>query len=71
MWLCDAGKEPGSDLGPLISPQAKQRVCSLIDSGRQEGAEVLLDGSDVVVKGYEKGNFVGSSDFEQCRLKIG
>lgn len=46
-------------MGPLISPQAKERVCSLIQSGVNEGAQLLLDGRNVKVKGYENGNFVG------------
>lgn len=55
----NAGNEPGADLGPLISPQAKNRVCELIQSGIDEGADLLLDGRNVKVPGYEKGNFVG------------
>ena len=35
-----AGAEPGADLGPLISPEAKERVCSLVQSGVDEGAKV-------------------------------
>lgn len=54
-----AGMEPGADLGPLISPQSKKRVCDLIQSGIDQGAKVVLDGRDLVVPGYEKGNFVG------------
>lgn len=34
------GTEQGADLGPLISPEAKQRVCDLVQSGVDEGAEV-------------------------------
>jgi malonate-semialdehyde dehydrogenase (acetylating)/methylmalonate-semialdehyde dehydrogenase len=44
---------------PLISPQAKQRVESLIESGVKQGATLLLDGRGIVVKGFESGNFVG------------
>jgi malonate-semialdehyde dehydrogenase (acetylating)/methylmalonate-semialdehyde dehydrogenase len=51
--------EPGADLGPLTTPEAKKRVLHLIESGVKEGAELLLDGRSLVVKGYEKGNFVG------------
>ncbi len=47
------------DLGPLISPQAKERVCRLIQSAEDEGASVLLDGRSLIVPGYESGNFVG------------
>jgi len=53
------GNQPNVGLGPLISPQAKKRVESLIQSGIDEGAKVILDGRGITVKGYEKGNFVG------------
>ncbi|XP_067682553.1 probable methylmalonate-semialdehyde/malonate-semialdehyde dehydrogenase [acylating], mitochondrial [Haliotis asinina] len=55
----NAGHEPGADLGPLISPEAKKRVIDLVESGVKEGADLLLDGRNIQVKGYEKGNFVG------------
>lgn len=54
-----AGNEPGADLGPLISKEAKKRVLDLVESGAKEGAKIVLDGRDIKVKGYEKGNFVG------------
>jgi len=53
------GNQPGIDLGPLISPQAKERVNKLIQSGVDEGAKLLLDGRNIKVSGYEKGNFIG------------
>lgn len=34
-------------------------MCSLIQSGVDEGAKLLLDGRKVNVRGYENGNFVG------------
>ena len=55
----NGGTEPGADLGPLISPEAKQRVCDLVQSGVEEGAKLALDGRDAKIDGYEKGNFVG------------
>ncbi|XP_072951656.1 uncharacterized protein [Typha angustifolia] len=55
----NAGVEPDTDLGPVISRQAKDRICRLIQSGIDSGARVLLDGRDIVVPGYENGNFVG------------
>ena len=36
----NAGAEAGADVGPLISPEAKERVCSLVQSGVDEGAKV-------------------------------
>ena len=54
-----AGVEPDTDVCPLISVAAKQRVESLIGAGIAAGATCVLDGRGVVVRGYEKGNFVG------------
>uniref|UniRef100_A0A8C8IHV6 Methylmalonate-semialdehyde/malonate-semialdehyde dehydrogenase [acylating], mitochondrial n=1 Tax=Oncorhynchus tshawytscha TaxID=74940 RepID=A0A8C8IHV6_ONCTS len=55
----NAGDQPGADVGPLISPEARARVEMLIQSGVDEGATLLLDGRNVHIKGYENGNFVG------------
>lgn len=55
----NAGIEPGTDLGPVISKQAKDRICKLIQSGIESGARIVLDGRNIVVPGYEGGNFVG------------
>eukprot|EP00993_Chasmostoma_nieuportense_P000489 NODE_1450_length_1500_cov_17.780044_g1373_i0.p1 GENE.NODE_1450_length_1500_cov_17.780044_g1373_i0~~NODE_1450_length_1500_cov_17.780044_g1373_i0.p1 ORF type:complete len:459 (-),score=132.41 NODE_1450_length_1500_cov_17.780044_g1373_i0:43-1419(-) len=54
----NSGLNPAADLGPLSSKEAKTRVLSLIDSGVKEGAGIPLDGRDVVVQGFESGNFV-------------
>ncbi|KAI9468978.1 MAG: methylmalonate-semialdehyde dehydrogenase [Benjaminiella poitrasii] len=53
------GMDPDTDVGPLITVQSKERVERLIESGANEGADLLLDGRGVSVKGYERGNFVG------------
>lgn len=55
----NAGHVPGADLGPVISPEAKKRICDLVESGAKEGAKVILDGRNIKVPGFEKGNFVG------------
>ena len=59
----NAGHEPNTDIGPVISKRAKARVLDLINSGVEQGAELLLDGRDVQVHGYESGNFVGATIF--------
>ena len=59
----NAGSDRKADLGPLVSPRAKQRVAQLIQSGVDEKATLLLDGRDALVKGYEKGNFIGPTIF--------
>lgn len=54
----NGGFEKGADLGPLISPQSKQRVEALIQSAIDEGADVLLDGRGHKPEKYPNGNWV-------------
>jgi len=58
-----AGHETGTDVGPLISCQALDRVSGLIERGVSEGATLELDGRNIQVDHYEKGNFVGQTLF--------
>jgi len=55
------GIDPKTDVGPLITKESKSRVLSLIQAGIDDGAKLLLDGRNVVIPGYEEGNFVGPS----------
>ncbi|KAH0494054.1 hypothetical protein TgHK011_000689 [Trichoderma gracile] len=55
----DGGFEEGADLGPVISPQSKQRIEGLIASAEKEGATILLDGRGYKNEKYPNGNFLG------------
>ncbi|KAI9806876.1 MAG: Methylmalonate-semialdehyde dehydrogenase [acylating] mitochondrial [Piccolia ochrophora] len=55
----NGGFEEGADLGPVISPQAKERIESLIQSAHDEGANVILDGRGYKPEKYPNGNWVG------------
>ena len=63
----DSWKNKQADFGPLISKEAKTRVLNLIQKGKEEGAELLLDGSQFECKGYPKGNFVGPTLFDRVQ----
>lgn len=52
------GLEGGVQMGPVINRDSKQRIESLIGKGAQEGANVLVDGRQKQVSGYEDGFFV-------------
>lgn len=56
--------------GPLISMAAKERVLNLIQTGKEEGAECLLDGSDCQVEGYPDGNWVGPTLFTNVNTQM-
>ena len=43
----------------MISKEAKERICKLIQNGVDSGARLVLDGRNIVVPGYEHGNFIG------------
>jgi malonate-semialdehyde dehydrogenase (acetylating) / methylmalonate-semialdehyde dehydrogenase len=53
------GDDPASDMGPLITDHARQRVTDYIAAGARQGADVAVDGRDLTVPGYEEGFFVG------------
>ncbi len=59
----NAGVEKNTDLGPVVSKSAKQRILGLVEDGIKEGARLELDGRTVKVPGYEKGNFIGPTIF--------
>lgn len=61
------GNDRHTDVGPLISSAARQRVQRLIDSGVEQGAQLLLDGRSCSVSGHEQGNFVGPTVFSGVR----
>ena len=51
--------DPETQLGPVVNAKHKESVCNWIQKGIDEGAELVLDGRDVVVPGFENGYFVG------------
>jgi malonate-semialdehyde dehydrogenase (acetylating)/methylmalonate-semialdehyde dehydrogenase len=55
----NGGFEQGADLGPVISPQSKERIEGLIASAEKEGATILLDGRGFKPEKYPNGNWVG------------
>jgi len=57
----NAGHEPGTDIGPVISKDSKKRIIDIINKSEKEGAKVLLDGRNggPANPKYSSGNFVG------------
>ena len=66
----NAGSEAGTDIGPVVSRAAKQRILGLIEAGVKEGATLALDGRDVKVAGYEEGNFIGPTIFTDVTTEM-
>jgi len=53
--------EASNDFGPLITRQHMEKVQGFIASAAEQGAEIVVDGRDVQVEGYENGFFVGGT----------
>jgi malonate-semialdehyde dehydrogenase (acetylating) / methylmalonate-semialdehyde dehydrogenase len=52
------GLDAGAQMGPVITAASQGRVERLIGQSATEGAEVLVDGRGVKIKGYERGYFI-------------
>ncbi len=53
------GRDQQSEMGPVVTAQARERILGLISSGEAQGAAVVVDGRNLVVDGHEQGFFVG------------
>src|SRR5690625_852370 len=64
------GMNPASEMGPVITAEAKERIEQYIQSGVDQGAELLVDGRGLKVEGYENGFFVGPTLFDHVTPKM-
>ena len=53
------------DYGPVVTGAAKNNILGLIQSGIDQGAELVIDGRDFSLQGYEDGYFVGPHLFDR------
>ena len=59
------GAAEGTDMGPLVTGAARDRVVDAIEAGVEEGAELRRDGRGLSVDGHEDGFWVGPSLFDR------
>jgi malonate-semialdehyde dehydrogenase (acetylating)/methylmalonate-semialdehyde dehydrogenase len=62
------GLDKGIDMGPVITPESKSRIEGLIQTGIDEGANLLLDGRNASITGFENGNFLSPTILENVAL---
>ena len=63
--MVGSGRDPKSEMGPVVTAAAKERIEGLIGTGEQQGAKVTVDGRGLKVPGYEDGFFVGPTVIDQ------
>ncbi|WP_375410908.1 CoA-acylating methylmalonate-semialdehyde dehydrogenase [uncultured Methylobacterium sp.] len=61
------GTDAEAEMGPLVSRAHLNKVSSYIDTGVEEGAELLVDGRGLSLQGYEQGFYIGGSLFDGVR----
>ncbi|MCH8684999.1 CoA-acylating methylmalonate-semialdehyde dehydrogenase [Pedomonas mirosovicensis] len=59
--------DPEAQYGPVVTAAHRERIKSYIQMGVDEGAELLMDGRDFQLQGYEKGFFIGPSLFDHVK----
>ncbi|MBT2187782.1 CoA-acylating methylmalonate-semialdehyde dehydrogenase [Sphingobium nicotianae] len=58
------GSDASNDMGPLVTGVHRDKVRSYVDLGIEEGAELVVDGRDLRLQGYEEGFFLGGCLFD-------
>jgi malonate-semialdehyde dehydrogenase (acetylating)/methylmalonate-semialdehyde dehydrogenase len=61
------GRDPRSEMGPVVTAAAKERIETLIGTGEEQGAKVVVDGRGLSVPGHENGFFVGPTVIDQVQ----
>jgi malonate-semialdehyde dehydrogenase (acetylating)/methylmalonate-semialdehyde dehydrogenase len=65
-----SGRDPKSEMGPVVTAAAKERIEGLIGTGEQQGAKLLVDGRGLKVPGFEEGFFVGPTLIDQVQPEM-
>jgi malonate-semialdehyde dehydrogenase (acetylating) / methylmalonate-semialdehyde dehydrogenase len=58
------GRDSRSEMGPVVTPEARDRIVGYVDRGEQAGATLVVDGRDLIVEDHENGFFVGPCLFD-------
>ncbi|WP_430462731.1 CoA-acylating methylmalonate-semialdehyde dehydrogenase [Thalassolituus sp. LLYu03] len=60
-----SGLDNSNEMGPLITAAARDKVVGYINSGVEQGAELVVDGRGIQVPGFENGFYVGGTLFDR------
>jgi malonate-semialdehyde dehydrogenase (acetylating)/methylmalonate-semialdehyde dehydrogenase len=64
------GREPSSEMGPLVTAAHHARVESYVDAGVSEGASLVVDGRGLEVSGAPDGFWLGPTLFDHVRPEM-
>ena len=61
------GMDKNSEMGPLVTKEHLKRVRGYVDLGIKEGADLVVDGRDIKLQGYEDGYYIGGCLFDNVK----
>jgi malonate-semialdehyde dehydrogenase (acetylating)/methylmalonate-semialdehyde dehydrogenase len=62
--------DAAAQYGPVVSAQHRDKIAGYIQMGADEGAELVVDGRDFKLQGFEKGFFIGPTLFDNVTTKM-
>jgi malonate-semialdehyde dehydrogenase (acetylating)/methylmalonate-semialdehyde dehydrogenase len=65
-----SGRDAASEMGPVVTPEARDRIFGLIGTGEKQGATVTVDGRSISVPGHENGFFVGPTVIDEVTAEM-
>ena len=70
--MVEVAKEivPGDNLGSVITAESKERIERYITEAENDGAKILLDGRNTIVKGKEGGYYVGPTIIDYVTIDM-
>ncbi len=57
--------DPDAEMGPIVTRDSLSRIRGYVEAGLREGADLVVDGRDLVMQGHEKGYFIGGCLFDR------
>ncbi|MDN5748890.1 MAG: CoA-acylating methylmalonate-semialdehyde dehydrogenase [Pseudonocardia sp.] len=64
------GRDADSEMGPVITAAARDRIVGLIGTGAAQGATLAVDGRELTVPGHEDGFFVGPTVLDRVTTEM-
>jgi len=65
-----SGMDKKSEMGPLVTKEHLEKVKGYVDIGIKEGAELVVDGRNLKLQGYENGYYIGGCLFDQVKKNM-
>jgi malonate-semialdehyde dehydrogenase (acetylating)/methylmalonate-semialdehyde dehydrogenase len=62
-----SGMDKKSEMGPLVTKEHLEKVKGYVDIGVKEGAELVVDGRNLKLQGYESGHYIGGCLFDHVK----